>query len=127
VQEKVNFYSTKHLFYSTEHVIAYNIFLIKKKERFTQTLAQRYGVSYYALCSTNDNALKTDSQKQVDDFLLPCQWKYWHRAKNRLRDKTGFGMYNPQNVDKGVLDNPSVCLSVCLAVAFPASSHRRKV
>ena len=32
---------------------------------------------------------------------------------------------------KVVLDNPSVCLSVwvsvCLAVAFPASSHRRKV
>jgi len=25
-------------------------------------------------------------------LLLPCQWKYWHRAKNRLRDKTGFGM-----------------------------------
>ena len=20
-------------------------------------------------------------------LLLPCQWKYWHRAKNRLRDK----------------------------------------
>jgi len=28
---------------------------------------------------------------------------------------------------KVVLDNPSVCLTVCLAVAFPASSHRRKV
>ena len=26
-------------------------------------------------------------------ILLPFQWKYWHRAKNRLRDKTGFGMY----------------------------------
>jgi len=75
-------------------------------------------------------------------FLLPCQWKYWHRAKNRLRDKTEFGMYNPQNVEKsgfGQLVCVSVCLSVCLsvrlsvllsvclAVAFPASSHSRKV
>jgi len=32
--------------------------------------------------------------------LLTCQWKYWHRAKNRLRDKTRYGMYNPQNVEK---------------------------
>jgi len=63
--------------------------------------------------------------------LLPCQWKYWHRAKNRLRDKTGFGMYNPQNVEKnGYGQSVSVCvcvcLTVCLAVAFPASSHGRK-
>ena len=28
---------------------------------------------------------------------------------------------------KVVLDNPSVCLTVCLAVDFPASSHRHKV
>ena len=28
--------------------------------------------------------------------------------------------------NKVVLDNPSVCLSVCLTVAFPASSHGRK-
>jgi len=36
------------------------------------------------------------------DISLPCKWKYWHRAENRLRDKTGFGMYmyNPQNVEK---------------------------
>jgi len=34
------------------------------------------------------------------NFLLPWHWKYWHRAKNRLRDKTGFGMFNPQNVVK---------------------------
>jgi len=33
-------------------------------------------------------------------ILLLCQWKYWHRAKNRLRDKTGFVTYNPQNVEK---------------------------
>ena len=62
--------------------------------------------------------------------LLPCQWKYWHRAKNRLPDKTGFGMYTPQNVEKSGFGQ-SVCVSVCLsgrlAVAFPASSHRRKV
>ena len=37
---------------------------------------------------------------RLEAILLPCQWKYWHRAKNRLRDKTGFGMYNPQNVEK---------------------------
>jgi len=59
-------------------------------------------------------------------LLLPRQWKYWHRAKNRLRDKTGFGMYNPQNVEESGFGQ-SVCVSVCLAVAFPASSHRRKV
>ena len=72
------------------------------------------------------------------DILLPCQWKYWHRAKNRLRDKTRFGMYNPQNGEKSGFGQSvcvSVYLSVCLsvwpsvrlAVAFPASSHRRKV
>jgi len=56
-------------------------------------------------------------------ILLPCQWKYWHRAKNRLRDKTGFGMYmyNPQNVEKSgfgqcVSVSLSVCVSVCLSV-----------
>jgi len=42
--------------------------------------------------------------------LLPCQWKYWHRAKNRLRNKTGFGMYNSQNVEKSGFGQ-SVCLS----------------
>ena len=46
--------------------------------------------------------------------------------KNRLRDKTGFGMYNPQNVEKSEFGQ-SVCVSVYLVVAFPASSHRRKV
>jgi len=48
---------------------------------------------------------------------------------------TGFGMYNPQNVENSSGFGQSVCvsvclsvlLSVCLAVAFPASSHRRKV
>jgi len=50
-----------------------------------------------------------------DAFLLPCQWKYWHRAKNRLRDKTGFRMYNPQNVEKSGFGQ-SVCVSVCLSV-----------
>jgi len=61
--------------------------------------------------------------------LLPCQWKYWHRAKNRLRDKTGFGMYNPQNVEKSGFGQSvcvSVCLAVCLAVAFPANSQGPK-
>jgi len=47
--------------------------------------------------------------------LLPCQWKYWHRAKNRLRDKTEFGMFNPQNVEKSGFGQ-SVCVSVCLSV-----------
>jgi len=37
------------------------------------------------------------------------------------------GCTTPKTSRKVVLDNPSVCLSVCLAVAFPASSHRRKV
>jgi len=46
--------------------------------------------------------------------------------KNRLRDKSGFGMYNPQNIEKSGFGQ-SVCVSVCLAVAFRASSHRRKV
>ena len=50
-------------------------------------------------------------------FLLPCQWKYWHRAKNRLRDKTGFGMYNPQNGKKSGFGQ-SVCVSVCLSVCL---------
>jgi len=66
-------------------------------------------------------------------ILLPCQWKYWHRAKNRLRDKTGFGMCNPQNVKKSGFGQSvcvsvclSVCPSVCLALAFLASSHGRK-
>ena len=49
------------------------------------------------------------------------------RAKNRLRDMTGFGMYTLKTSRKVVLDNPSVCLSVGpsvrLAVAFPASCH----
>ena len=62
-------------------------------------------------------------------ILLPCEWKYWHRAKNRLRDKTGFGIYNPHNVEKSGFGQ-SVCVSVrpsvCLAVAFPASSHGQK-
>ena len=51
------------------------------------------------------------------DLLLPCQWKYWHRAKNRLRDKTGFVMYNPQNVEKSGFGQ-SVCVAVCLAVCL---------
>ena len=51
------------------------------------------------------------------DILLPCQWKYWHRAKNRLRDKTGFGMYNPQNVEKSGFGQ-SVCVCVCLSVCL---------
>jgi len=53
-----------------------------------------------------------------DTILLPCQWKYWHRTKNRLRDKTGFGMYNPQNVEKSGFGQSvyvSVFLSVCLS------------
>jgi len=50
-------------------------------------------------------------------LLFPCQWKYWHRAKNRLRDKTGFRMYNPQNVEKSGFGR-SVCVSVCLSL-FP--------
>jgi len=64
-------------------------------------------------------------------FYFHVNGKYWHRAKNRLRDKTGFGMYNPQNVEKSGFGQ-SVCVSVCLpvpvclAVAFPASSHGRK-
>jgi len=59
-------------------------------------------------------------------FLLPCQWKYWHRAKkNRVCDKAGFGMYNLQNVEKSGFGQP-VCVSVCLAVSFSANSHRRK-
>ena len=53
--------------------------------------------------------------KWAQVILLPCQWKYWHRAKNRLRDKTGFGMYNPQNVEKSGFGQ-SVCVSVCLSV-----------
>ena len=47
-------------------------------------------------------------------FLLPCQWRYWHRAKNWLRDKTGFGMHNPQNAEKSGFGQ-SVCVSVCLS------------
>jgi len=37
------------------------------------------------------------------------------------------GCTTPKTSRKVVLDNPSVCLYVCLAIAFPASSHRRKV
>jgi len=73
-----------------------------------------------------------DSIFDKGPVLLPCQLKYWHHAKNRLRDKTGFEIYNPQNVEKSGFGQsvcvsvcPSVCLTVCLAVAFPASSHRR--
>ena len=51
------------------------------------------------------------------NVILPCQWKYWHRAKNRLRDKTGFGMYSPQNVEKSGFGQ-SVCLSVRLSVCL---------
>ena len=50
-------------------------------------------------------------------ILLPCQWKYWHRAKNRLPDKTGFVMYNPQNVEKSGFGQ-SVCVSVCPSVCL---------
>jgi len=50
--------------------------------------------------------------------------------KTLLRDKTGLGMYNPQNVEKsGFGQSVCVCvclLTVCLAVAFPASSHGRQ-
>ena len=48
-------------------------------------------------------------------ILLPFQCKHWHRAKNRLRGKTGFGMYNPQNVEKSGFGQ-SVCVSVCPSV-----------
>ena len=41
--------------------------------------------------------------------------------------RPNLGCTTPKTSRKVVLDNPSVCLSVCLAVAFPASSHRRKV
>jgi len=51
------------------------------------------------------------------DLLLPCQWHYWHRAKNRVWDKTGFGIYNLQNVQKIGFGQP-VCLSVLLSF-FP--------
>jgi len=53
----------------------------------------------------------------VPEILLPCQWKYWHRAKYRLRDKTEFGMYNPQNVEKSGFGQ-SVCASICLSVCL---------
>ena len=41
--------------------------------------------------------------------------------------RPNLGCTTPKTSRKMVLDNPSVCQSVCLAVAFPASSHRRKV
>ena len=65
-----------------------------------------YGASMRLLLSLNHYKLHA-----LFIFLLPCQWKYWHRAKNRLRDKTGFGMYNPQNVEKSGIGQ-SVCVSV---------------
>jgi len=55
-------------------------------------------------------------------LLHPCQWKYWHRAKNRVWDKAGFGMYNLQNVEKKGFGQ-TVCVSVCLAVSFSSNSH----
>jgi len=58
---------------------------------------------------------KSNNRITIQSILLPCQWKYWHRAKNRHRDKTGFGMYNPQNVEKSGFGQ-SVCVSVCLSV-----------
>ena len=58
--------------------------------------------------------------------LLQCQWKYWHRAKNRLQDKTGFGMYNPQNVEKSGFGR-SVCVSVCLAVCLSCCRFSREL
>jgi len=84
--------------------------------------------------------------ESLPTILLSFQWKYWHRAKNRLWGKTGLGctLQPSQNVKKVVLDNPSVsvcmfvclsvglsvflsvCSSVCLPVAFFASSHGRK-
>jgi len=48
----------------------------------------------------------------------------WHRAKNRVRDKAGLGMYNLQNVENSSFGQPvcvcvsaglSVCLFVCLS------------
>ena len=44
--------------------------------------------------SETENVSTTVKKKQgIFGVSLPCQWKYWHRVKNRLRDKTGFGMY----------------------------------
>ena len=58
----------------------------------------------------------------IFDIVLPCQWKFWHRAKNRPRDNTRFGIYNPQNVKKSGFGQ-SVCVSVrptvCMLSLFP--------
>jgi len=73
----------------------------------------------------------------LPSILLPCQC-YFHVSgsigivqKIDFEIKPDLGCTTPKTSRKVLLDNPSVCLSVwpsvCLAVAFPASSHRRKV
>ena len=50
-------------------------------------------------------------------FYFHVPWKCWHRAKNRLRDKTGFGTCNLQNVEKSDFGQ-SVCVCVCLSACL---------
>ena len=69
-------------------------------------------------------------------------WKYWPASgpvyfhvngsigivqKIDFEIRPDLGCTTPKTSRKVVLDDPSVCLSVRLAVAFPESSHRRKV
>ena len=48
--------------------------------------------SSYVMHACQERVNNSDLCFTSMSMLLPCQWKYWHRAKNRLRDKTGFGM-----------------------------------
>jgi len=55
-----------------------------------------------------------DEHKVTDKYKV--SYFYFHmslaRAKNRLRDKTGFEIFNPQNVEKSGFGQ-SLCVSVC--------------
>jgi len=77
-------------------------------------------------------------RKRTGPCTVPITTCYFHVngsigivKKIDFEIRPNLGCTTPKTSRKVVLDNPSVCLcvcpSVCLAVAFPASSHRRKV
>ena len=59
------------------------------------------------------NYLLVQFRTQSSNFvLLPCQWKYWHRAKIDFEMRPHLGCATLKISRKMVFDNPSVCLSV---------------
>jgi len=70
---------------------------------------------------------KVTSFFSCKEHLLPCLMEVFGIVQNiefEIRLDLGCTIFKTSR--KVILDNPSVCVSVCLAVAFVTYSHERK-